>query len=466
MSSAQLRTASPGPAQSTDRRSKVRFLIIAMIFIATTLNNADRAALSIVGSSLQKDMGISSITLGYLFASFAWAYMLVQIPGGWLLDRFGSKRVYAWAIFLWSFFTFLQGFVGGFGFASAIVALFVLRIAVGLAEGPAFPSNSRLVATWFPSNERGTAAAIFNSAQYFSAVSFTPLMGWLTHSFGWPWVFFVMGGLGMVTTVAWLFVIHPPATHPMINRAELDYIRDGGALTDMDSKVAGTDTSTGPRVSSWLCIKELLGSRMMLGVYLGQYCITTLVYFFLTWFPIYLVRGLHMNIMQAGFVAAIPAVCGFLGGIMGGVVSDAMLRRGYSLTVSRKVPIVVGMLMAATIGCCTLVSTETAVILFMALAFLGKGIGSLGWAVVADTSPKEAAGLSGGLFNMFANVAGITTPIVIGYIVELTGSFDWALLFVSANAIGAILCFVFITGRIERVTLHHTAALPGAPVSA
>ena len=259
MSSAQLRTATPGPAQSTDRRSKVRFLIIAMIFIATTLNNADRAALSIVGSSLQKDMGISSITLGYLFAFLRlglhagadprWAGCWIgsapsaSMPGRSSSGRSSPSCRDSWAVS---------------GSLRRSSALFVLRIAVGLAEGPAFPSNSRLVATWFPGNERGTAAAIFNSAQYFSAVSFTPLMGWLTHSFGWPWVFFVMGGLGMVTTVAWLFVIHPPATHPMINRAELDYIRDGGALTDMDTKFAGTDTPTGPRVSSWLCIKELL----------------------------------------------------------------------------------------------------------------------------------------------------------------------------------------------------------------
>ena len=147
------------------RRTNVRYLIIAVIFLVTTLNNADRATLSIVGTAVQKDLGISSITMGYLFAAFAWSYMLAQLPGGWLLDRFGSKRVYAWAIFAWSLTTFLQGFVGYFGIASAIVALFVLRIAVGVAESPAFPGNSRLVAAWFPGNERGTAAAIFNSAQ-------------------------------------------------------------------------------------------------------------------------------------------------------------------------------------------------------------------------------------------------------------------------------------------------------------
>lgn len=124
-----------------------------------------------------------------------------------------------------------------------------------------------------------------------------------------------------------------------------------------------------------------------------------------------------MSILEAGFVASLPAVCGFIGGVLGGYVSDRMVRRGYSLTVARKTPIVVGMLMSVTMIGCNYVQAEWMVVGLMALAFFGKGIGALGWAVVADTSPKEIAGLSGGLFSTFGNMAGITTPIVIGYIV-------------------------------------------------
>jgi ACS family glucarate transporter-like MFS transporter len=439
------------------KQTRVRYLILAMVFIVTTLNNADRATLSITGSAMQSEMGFNSITLGYLFSSFAWAYMLGQIPGGFLLDRFGSKRVYAASIFFWSLTTLLQAFVPILAMPAALFALFLLRIAVGVAEAPAFPGNSRLVAAWFPAAERGTAAAVFNSAQYFAPVTFTPLMGWITASFGWPHVYIVMGVIGMLLAAIWLLVIHAPTQHPLVNKGELDYIRAGGALVDIDGRKLETAPAA---ISSLGCLKQLLTSRMMLGVYAGKYCITTLVYFFLTWFPIYLVKQLNMPIMKAGFVAALPAICGFLGGILGGLLSDLLLRRGHSVTLARKTPIVIGLLLASSvIGCAFAGRDQTIVVAIIALAYFGKGFGSLGWAVVSDTSPKEAAALSGGLFNTFANLAGITTPIIIGYIVETTGSFNGALMFVGANAIAAVLCFLLITQKIERIQLAKGSAL-------
>ena len=192
---------------------------------------------------------------------------------------------------------------------------------------------------------------------------------------------------------------------------------------------------------------------MLLGVYIAQYCITTLTYFFLTWFPVYLVQQRGMSILNAGIVASVPAVCGFVGGVLGGVISDAILRKTGSVTLGRKVPIVLGMLMSMSMVLCNYVDAQWLVIALMALAFFGKGIGALGWAVVSDTSPKEIAGLSGGLFNMFGNVASITTPIVIGYIIQSTGSFNGALVYVAANALVAILCYLVLVGEIKRVQL-------------
>ncbi|PMQ11562.1 putative glucarate transporter [Pseudomonas sp. AD21] len=434
------------------KRTQVRYMIIAMLFIVAMLNNADRAILSITGTEIQSSLGIDSITLGYLFASFAWAYMLAQLPGGWLLDRFGSKRVYGVSIFLWSFFTLIQGFVPILGIGASIVALFVLRIAVGVAEGPAYANNSRVVSSWFPSSERGTASAIFVSGQYAAAVVFTPLMGWLTHAHGWPSAYIVMGVIGIVVAFGWMAWFHFPSRHPKVNQAEIDYIREGGGMVDMDSQPAQQRKAKGETIA---CLKQLLSNRMLLGMYIGQYGITTIVYFFLTWFPIYLIKGLNMPIMNAGFVAAIPAVFGFLGGVLGGVFSDWLLRRGHSITFSRKVVIVVGMMLSMSLVLCNWAGgNQTLVILFMTLAFFGKGLGSLGWAVVADTAPKEAAGMTGGLFNTFANIAGVTTPIVIGYLVQKTGSFEWALIFVAANALLTIISYLFIVGPIKRVELN------------
>ena len=160
-----------------------------------------------------------------------------------------------------------------------------------------------------------------------------------------------------------------------------------------------------------------------------------------------------LSILQAGFAATLPALCGVLGGILGGIISDAILRKTKSLTLARKIPIVGGMLLSMAIIGCNYVDTDALVIGFMALAFFGKGIGALGWAVVSDTSPKEAGGVSGGLFNTFGNLSSITTPIIIGYILAATGSFSGALVFVGANALVAAFAYLVIVGKIERVKL-------------
>ena len=429
------------------RRTRVRLLIVLMLFAATTINYADRATISIAGPDMAKELGLSPVQMGYVFSAFAWSYVLAQIPGGWLLDRYGVKWVYAAAIALWSGFTLVQGAVGFFTGMTAVVMLFALRLAVGLTEAPVFPANARIVAAWFPTRERGMASAFFNSAQYFATVLFTPLMAWIVHHFGWHHVFTSMGLLGIAFAVLWLQVINSPKSHPMMNQAERDYIEAGGALLDMDGQ------GTKKQANAGKTLRELLANRMLLGIYIGQYCITVLTYFFLTWFPVYLVKERGLSILQAGFAAVLPALCGFIGGILGGVISDMLLRRGYSLTAARKIPIVGGMLLSMSIIGCNYVQADALVVGLMALAFFGKGIGALGWAVVSDTSPRESGGLSGGLFNTFGNTAGITTPIAIGYIVQTTGSFNGALVFVGLNALVACFCYLVVVGEIRRVEL-------------
>ncbi|MFC5801045.1 MFS transporter [Streptomyces formicae] len=435
---------------------RLRYWILAMLFLVTTINYADRATLSIAGDSMQKDLGISSGELGVLFSAFSWSYLIAQIPGGWLLDRYGSKKVYGAAIFLWSVFTMLQGAIGFFA-GAAVALLFVLRFLVGLAEAPSFPGNSRIVAAWFPTKERGFAAALFNSAQYFATVAFAPLMGWLVVTMGWEHVFTVVGGVGVALALIWTRVIHPPRSHPRMTKGELDHIGAGGALIDMDAPADAAEArkqeaATAGR-ENLRHIKALLRNRTMLGVFVGQYFINTITWFFLTWFPVYLVQERGMTILEAGFVASLPALCGFAGGVLGGFLSDLLARRGVSLTVARKIPIVTGLLLSTSIIVCNYVTADWLVVLIMSLSFFGKGLGALGWAVMADVSPKEIAGLAGGVFNTFGAVAGIVTPLVIGYIIDATGSFDLALAFVSVCAAMAVVSYVVIVKDIERLDL-------------
>ena len=458
-------SAVPASAEvSSDVATRIRYVVLATIFLITTLNYADRATLSVTGPAMRTEFGFGAVQMGYMFSAFSWAYVLAQVPGGWLLDRFGPRRVYACSIFAWSLFTLLQAATGwGSVIASglgAVTTLFILRFAVGLAESPAFPANAKLVASWFPTAERGTASAVFNSAQYFAAMAFTPLMAAITHWFGWRMVYVSMGVVGIVFALLWVRYMRSPSGHPSVNRAELRHIADGGGLIDMGEAApeAPVQSRTMKEGRTFVYLKRLLASRMLLGVYIGQFSINVLTYFFLTWFPVYLVQQRHMSILKAGFMASLPALCGFVGGVLGGLLSDSLLRAGWSLTAARKLPIIAGMLLSVSLILCNYVDSEWLVVGLMALAFFGKGVGSLGWAVVADTAPREVVGLAGSIFNMFGNTAGIVTPIVIGYIVDTTGSFNLALVFVGLNALVTVVAYTVVVGKIRRIEFQDTLA--------
>ncbi|MES2259917.1 MAG: MFS transporter [Pseudomonadota bacterium] len=441
--------AAPDAFAGAASPGRFRYAILALIFIATVLNYADRATLSIVGTAVAHDIGLDPASLGLVFSAFAWAYVIGQVPGGWLLDRFGAKRVYGASLVLWSLFTLMQGGVGIFNTAAAAaIALFLMRFMLGLVESPAFPGNARVVATWFPTAERGLATALFNSAQYLAVVLFAPFMAWMTHAFGWHYVFFVMGGLGLLLAVVWLFAMGEPRSHPRMSASELRFIEEGGALTGLDASVR----TVKPKLKA-AEVRQLFTSRMMWGIYTGQYCVTALTYFFITWFPIYLIKGRGMSIINVGLVAALPAICGFTGGVLGGALSDYMIRKGISASVARKTPFMLGMALSTSVVAANYVDTNSAVIAIMSLAFFGKGLGAVGWAVVADTAPREMTGLTGGVFNCLGNIAGIVTPIVIGYVLAGTGSFHYALWFVGLHGAIAMLAYGALAGPFRRLEL-------------
>jgi len=431
------------------QKSHVRYFIVSMLFFASTVNYADRAILGQIKGNVSSDLGLDPVWMGYLITAWGWTYVAAQIPSGWLLDRFGSKRVYGAAIFAWSILFFLMGFAGYLHGMAAFVGLCALLLLAGFALAPTFPGNGRFVAAWFPTGERGTASAIFNSSQYFCLVLFGPLVGWITGHFGWKYVFWAMGLIGLAVTPLWFRFMQPPRNHPQVSESELKHIETGGGLVNMDM-----GAKSGARFNvKWAYIRQLLGSRMLIGVYLGQFCITTLTYFFIQTFPDYLqFRG--MSVIKTGFAIALPALCGCIGGVLGGRLSDRLLKRGRTITFARKLPIALGMLIACSMVLCDLVplSANWLVVTIMCVVLFGKGVGALGWTVVSDTSPKEITGLSGGLFNTFGNTAALT-GIVIGYLVKWTGNYTAALVFFDLNALGAVFFYLVVVGEIKRLEL-------------
>lgn len=442
------------PLADASKPTRVRYLILTMIFLVTVFNYVDRATLSVAAPVLRKDLGFDAVTMGIAFSAFGWAYTAMQIPGGILLDRVGSRIVYGFSLLVWSFFTFLQGYVDLF--TSAFIALFVLRFLMGAAESPAFPANNRLTVMWFPKHERGLATAIFQSAQYFALAVFTPILVWVLQAWGWHYIFFVTGAAGIVLGVVWFVVVQEPKKHKRANAAEIAYIEQGGGMPGIG------DVKT---PFSWRQIKAISANRMMVGIYLGQFCLTSITWFFLTWFPTYLMEAKHMTILKVGIVAAIPPLAGFVGGMVGGIWSDSMLRRGYSLTVARKLPIIVGLFASCTIVVANYVDSIVVVIAVMSLAFFAKGVGNLGWCIVGDVSPKESMGVAGGMFNLFGNLASIVTPIAIGYLVSTTGSFEAALTYVAVVAAIGAFSYLFVVGKLERLGSAPPAAAAVPPIS-
>ncbi|PPA78081.1 MFS transporter [Achromobacter spanius] len=434
--------------------ARQRFLILALITIVLAFSTGDRATLSVAGSGMSKELGLSPVQMGWLFSSFAWAYVLAHVPAGWLVDRLGAKRTVLGGLVLWSACTMFMGAAGWF--ASAFAALLVLRFLLGTFEAPVGPASGRVIAAWFPAQERGVAGAIFNSAQYLSLALFTPLMGWLDHMFGWEHVFSVMGALGLLLALLWWRAYQVPTEHPKLTAQELELMRNGGALVDLPAHgvAPSTDGDVQPDADGMVQrtpnLLDLFRSRMLTGIFLAQYCITAITWFFVSWFPTYLVKERGMSILTAGFVASLPAIAGCVGGVLTGFVSDWLLKRTQSLTIARKVPITIGLLLTSVMIGCNYVDTDWIVVALMSLAFFGKGFGSLGWTVVADTAPKSMIGLTGGVFNAVGNTAGITTPVVIGYILGTTGSFHQALVFVGLHGVVAVASYWLLVGRIQR----------------
>ncbi len=438
-------------------KTNVRYTMLIFIGAAMLVNFIDRATLSVAAPLMSKQLGFDAAAMGWAFSAFGWAYMLFQIPGGLLLDKFGSRLVYGIAVIGWSVFTFLQGMV--YLFPSAFVMLFIFRFLMGMAEAPGTTASSRLTVQWFPNQERGFATSIYQTAPYVALGVFTPILTFLMHTYTWHYAFYGAGGLGLAFGIIWLGFVRDPLHHPKVNQAEIDYIRTGGGIPTLGSEPVGEKPGV-----TWPQLKTLCCNRMMIGVYIGQFSLTSITWFFFTWFPTYLYEAKGMSIIKVGLVAAIPALAGFVGGIIGGMLSDRLLKRGHSLTFARKLPIILGMLLSCSIIIANYSRSDVIVVLVMSLSFFAKGFGNLGWCVLSDTSPKQALGLAGGIFNTFGNIAGILTPLVIGFIIKATGSFDLAILYVGSMGIIGAAAYLFIVGPLQRLELT-PATLPCSSVA-
>jgi ACS family D-galactonate transporter-like MFS transporter len=428
------------PAKTTGGRpTAVRwFPILALVFIATLINYLDRAVFSIARPLFTKELGISPLVAGTMGSAFSWSYALAQIPGGAVLDRFGTRLVYFISLITWSAVTMLQGMV------NTVSAFLGLRVALGLCEAPCFPANSRVLNSWFPQQERARASAIYSIGIGAGLAFFLKPLFWIAEQYTWRGLFIAAGGIGVLFGVVWYALYREPQQSTLVNQAELDHIAAGGGFAK--DKIAQTPMS-------WTNVLRVARLRPILIVSLGQFCGNTVLTFFLIDFVNYLATQRHMAWIKLGFFVSFPYMAAAIGGVVGGVVADRIIKGGGSVTFARKLPVTAGLILASSLVLANWVpdGQDTLVIVIMSIAFFGQGMTNLGWTVVTDLAPKTMVGLAGGVFNMITNLAGILTPFILGAILQVTGSYFYSLIYVGiVPLIGAAL-YIFALGEITRL---------------
>jgi MFS transporter, ACS family, D-galactonate transporter len=434
---------------STAATSHVRwFPVLALIAFGTMLNYLDRTVLGIAAPYLTKELGLTAAMMGVAFSAFSWSYALLQIPGGIFLDRFGTRVTYLIALVGWSAFTAAMGAI------NSLTALVATRIGVGTFEAPCFPANSRILASWFPQQERARANSIYSVGMYAGIGFFSVPLFYITQTFGWRGLFYIVGGIGIVFGAIWWTVYRDPTQSHSVTADELRHIEAGG----------GGEYKGAVTTFNWGQVAALLRHRQIVGASIGQFGGNSTLVFFLTWFPTYLVTERGMSFIRAGIMASVPYIAASVGVLFGGFVSDALLKRTGSANLARKLPIVSGLLLASTIVAANYVpaSNNALVIAILSVAFFGQGMSNLGWTVISDVAPKKVIGLTGGIFNFSTNLAGIVTPIVIGVFYGMTGSFVGPLIYIAVVALVGAFSYTVILGDIHRLDIDTDTPRPRA----
>lgn len=418
------------------KRSNARWVVAGLMWAAIAINYIDRTVLSASATQITTQFNLTSAEMGILMSGFFWSYALLQVPAGWFADKFGQKKTLGFAVGWWSLMTALTGV--GVGFKS----LLGLRVGLGVGEAGAYPSNAGITAKWFPKKERGTVSGLFDSGSKFGGAVAMPLITWLIVSFSWKMTFVIIGVLGIVWTVIWLLYFkETPEEHKGVNEVELSYIREGRAKEEEGNKELPM---------KWY---ELLKYKNIWAMCIGFFMINYNSYFFITWLPTYLVKERGMNLITMGFAASLPLLCAMVAEVAAGWASDKVYSKGLlSLTATRKLFLIIGLLMASCIGIAAFTQSAVLAVALLCIAKSGNTVAaSQVWALPGDVAPKNMTSIVAGMQNTVSNMGGVVGPIITGCIVTATGSFVPALLFSAVLIVIGIINYVFLLGKVERI---------------
>ncbi len=395
--------------------SKFRWWIVFLLFSNTFINALDRASLSTAAPTMMKELNLDPALMGIALSAFFWFYLIMNIPAGRLADRYGAKRTLAWAAGLWSLCSALTGSVTHY------LHIVLARIGVGIGEAASFPVNARIITHNFRPEKRGTATGLYISGLRLGFAVTPILITWLISIWGWRLAFYVTGLGSLLWVGLWCFTFKEAKTEK--------------AVADAHPKIP------------W---RELLGDRTVLGLVLCKFFQDYLFYLFVTWLPAYLIMARGFTIMKMGWYASLPWLAGFVAQPLLGYASDWLIRRGVSITVSRKSIIISMQVLAASAVVAGYVDDAMTAVWLLTLSVACESAAtSVLWATCTDVAPPFAAGSLAGIMNTAGAFAGILAPIVTGFVVQQTGSFQLALLMGGCMVVLAALSMAFVVGRLK-----------------
>ncbi|HTW70177.1 MAG TPA: MFS transporter [Acetobacteraceae bacterium] len=404
-----------------------RYWIYFLLFMFNVICYLDRINMSVAGHAVAQDFGLSPVALGYLFSSFLWAYVVMMLPSGGLVDRLGAHRAAAIGAAVWSIAQMLTG--GATGFVTMLLA----RLGMGAGEAPTFPVSYRSLRDWAPYSERGLAVGLIQAGTLLGPALTAPAVAWLIAATSWRWSFVATGAIGLVWVAVWLAVVSTPEQTRWIPAPERQKIlaeRHAGHV------VAAGDTGIGYR--------GLLRSPSMWGLAISQGCAVYSVYLYLSWLPDYLQTARHLSIVKSGLFTSVPFFIGTVVIILVNWISDRILTHETIHSGARRIVVVACLVLCALGMAIPFVNALPLVVVLTIFPVSFGGTATATNAALANDLLRSQAdsGRAFAFMVLGGNVFGLLAPIVTGYIVQATGSFASAFMLAGAlSLIGAVVSF-------------------------
>ena len=402
----------------------LRWHIIFVIFLATTINYIDRQALSVAAPVIKKDLNLSNEDYGWIVSAFLLAYAIMQIVSGKYIDKIGTKKGFSLAVVWWSIANMLHAF------GSGLLSLIGFRFLLGIGEAGNYPAAMKAISEWFPKEEKTKAVGILNMGPGLGAIIAPPLMAWLILSVGWKMAFVVTGLLGFVWLILWKWIYFLPKNHPKITPEELELIQ-----SDQEEI---NETSNTPWLS-YFKYKEVWGLALSRFVSDGAF------YFFIFWLPSYLADTKGMDLKEIGMFAWIPFLLADVGSFAGGWLGSKLMEKGFSLDASRKIIIWMGaILVIPVLGCLYVESSFWAIALISFALFANQFKQAALFTLPIDIFPKRDAASVWGISGSAGSFGAMLFTPLIGWLVDNLSYSPVFVIVAFLHVVSAICVMVFI----------------------